>query len=50
MNTSEVIGIPQGQIFMMYSKAFRDSEDQRDNMRKKQEAFIEKSSHGVAQV
>ena len=34
----------------MYSKAFRDQEDQHDNMRKKQEAFIEKSSHGVAQV
>ena len=50
MNASEVIGIPQGQIFMMNPKAFRDPEDQHDNMRKKQEAFIEKSSHGVANV
>ena len=50
MNASEVIGIPQGQIFMMNSKAFRDPEDQNENMRKKKEAFMEKSSHGVAQV
>ena len=50
MNASEVIGIPQGQIFMMNSKAFRDPEDKHDKIRKKKEAFMEKSSHGVAQV
>ena len=42
MNASEVIGIPQGQTFMMHSKAFRDPEDQQDNMRKKKGSYHEK--------
>ena len=42
MNARDVIGIPQGKILMMQS--------QQDDMGEKNEAFMGKTSHGVAQV
>ena len=50
MNTSEVIGISQGKILMINSNALRNLESTKENMGKKHEEFIEKSTHGVAQV
>ena len=51
MNARDFIGIPQGKIFMMHSSATRNLESQQDDkMGEKNEAFMEKSSHGVAQV
>ena len=50
MNTSEVIGISQGKIFMINSNALRNLESPQENMGKKHEEFIGKSSLGVAQV
>ena len=50
MNARDVIGIPQGKIFMMHSSAIRNLESQQDDIGEKNEAFMEKSIHGVAQV
>ena len=50
MNATDVIGIPQGKIFMMHPSAIRNLESKQDDMEEKNEAFMEKSSHGVAQV
>ena len=35
---------------MMHSNAFHNLGSQQDDMEEKNEAFMEKSSHGVAQV
>ena len=48
MNARDVIEIPQG--FMMHSSAIRNLESQQDDMGEKNEAFMGKTSHGVAQV
>ena len=50
MNARDVIGIPQGNIFMMHSSAIRNLESRQDNMGEKNEAFMGKTSHGVALV
>ena len=50
MNARDVIGIPQGKIFLMHSSATRNLESQQDAMGEKNEAVMEKSLHGVAQV